>query len=149
MKTRNRTGNFFEVKVSFITLTDDGCRKRVKEQVASEAISFAEAEHIVHIQYYARVEDLIIADISRAKYSEIFFTDEPSHDKFFEVRIEFITLDEKTSKEKKSITTYLTQADSFDTARKNVTDIFNQSMLDYVIKSIKETKIIDVFELNI
>ena len=52
----------------------------------------------------------------------------------------------KTEKEKKTTVTYLVQADTLDGAKKNITEVMSTSSIDYVIQSIAETKIMDVFE---
>ena len=41
---------------------------------------------------------------------------------------------------------YLVQAENLEQARKNIIDVMNGTMIDYVIQSIAETKIVDVFE---
>ena len=60
--------------------------------------------------------------------------------------MEFITIDEKTEKEKRSAVTYLVQAGSFDKALKSVNEVMGGTMIDYVTAKIEETKIMDVFE---
>ena len=47
---------------------------------------------------------------------------------------------------KKTTVTYLVQADSLDGAKKNIMEVMDGTMIDYVIQSIAETKIMDVFE---
>ena len=60
--------------------------------------------------------------------------------------MDFITIDEKTEKEKKSTMTYLVQAANLDEAKKNIIEVMDGTMVDYDIQSIAETKIMDVFE---
>ena len=57
----------------------------------------------------------------------------------------FITIDEKTEKEKLTSSFYLVQAKSFTNAVENIQEVMKTSMLDYKIASVVETNILDVF----
>ena len=76
----------------------------------------------------------------------MFFSDSKEDDKWYKVKLAFITIDERTEKEKRSIVHYLVQARSTDTAQQAINDVMSKSMLDYEKVSISETKILDVFE---
>ena len=67
-------------------------------------------------------------------------------DKWYKAKLKFITIDEKTEKEKKTAVYYLVQAGSFEGARKNIDDVMGGTMIDYEIDTVSETKIMDVFE---
>jgi hypothetical protein len=87
-----------------------------------------------------------VINIDPAPFSEIFFSDAELADKWYKAKLEFITIDEKTEKEKRSAVTYLVQAGSFDSALKSVNEVMGGTMIDYVTAKIEETKIMDVFE---
>ena len=53
---------------------------------------------------------------------------------------------EKTDKEKRSTVTYLVNAGSFNGAVKNIEEVMGGTMIDYVIASVSETAIMDVYE---
>ena len=76
----------------------------------------------------------------------MFFSDDTQDDKWYKVKLTFITIDEKTEKEKHSIVHYLVQARSTGTAQQAINDVMSKSMIDYETVSISETKILDVFE---
>ena len=67
-------------------------------------------------------------------------------DKWYKAKLQFITIDEKTEKEKRSTVNYLCQAGSFNGAVKNIEEVMGGTMIDYVIASMAETTIMDVFE---
>ena len=81
-----------------------------------------------------------------ASYVEIFFSDSESEDKWYKAKRQFITIDEKKEKEKRSNVYYLVQAASIPGAVKHVDEVMGSTMIDYVIASIVETQIMDVFE---
>lgn len=65
---------------------------------------------------------------------------------WYKSKVQFITIDEKTEKEKKSNVYYLVEATSLANARSNIDEVFKGSMIDYKIAGINETNIEDVFE---
>ena len=91
------------------------------------------------------VNDLDVDDIKKASYREIFFSDDYA-DKWYKAKLQFITIDENTQKEKRSAVNYLVQAESFDAAKRNIDEVMGGTMIDYVIASMSETTTMDVFE---
>lgn len=145
MRTKN--SEWYEVKFQHEQTQEDGTQKKVTELYTVDALSFTEAESKIteEMKLYVSGETFIKA-ITRAPYKEIFFDERESADKYYKARLDFITIDEKTEKEKKSTVTYLVQAASLDEAKKNINEVMGTTMVDYDIQSIAETKIIDVFE---
>ncbi len=145
MRTRN--SEWYEVKYQHEQTQEDGTQKKVTELYTVDALSFTEAESKIteEMKLYVSGETFIKA-ITRAPYKEIFFDEMESADKYYKAKLDFITIDEKTEKEKKSTVTYLVQAASLDEAKKNINEVMGKTMIDYDIQSIAETKIIDVFE---
>lgn len=145
MRTRN--SEWYEVKFQHEQTQEDGTQKKVTELYTVDALSFTEAESKIteEMKLYVSGETFIKA-ITRAPYKEIFFNEIESADKYYKAKLDFITIDEKTEKEKKSTVTYLVQAASLDEAKKNINEVMGTTMIDYDIQSIAETKIIDVFE---
>ena len=145
MRTRN--SEWYEVKYQHELTQEDGTQKKITELYTVDALSFTEAESKIteEMKLYVSGETFIKA-ITRAPYKEIFFDERESADKYYKAKLDFITIDEKTEKEKKSTVTYLVQAASLDEAKKNINEVMGTTMIDYDIQSIAETKIIDVFE---
>ena len=145
MRTRN--SEWYEVKYQHEQTQEDGTQKKITELYTVDALSFTEAESNIteERKLYVSGETFIKA-ITRAPYKEIFFDERESADKYYKAKLDFITIDEKTEKEKKSTVTYLVQAASLDEAKKNINEVMGTTMIDYDIQSIAETKIIDVFE---
>ena len=146
---RNRTSTWFETRVRYDKTIEDGRDKMVTEQYVVEALSFSEAEKriVEEMSHYVSGEFGVKA-IKLAAYSETFFSDIDTDDKWFKAKLAFITLDEKTGKEKRSPVTYLVQAASLDKARAYVKEVMEKTLSDYDVISISETHFIDVFEHN-
>lgn len=146
---RNRTSTWFETRVRYDKTMEDGRNKKITEQYVVEALSFSEAEKRItqEMSHYVSGEFGVKA-IKLAAYSETFFSDIDTDDKWFKAKIAFITLDEKTDKEKRTPVTYLVQAASLDKARAYVKEVMEKTLIDYDVISISETHFIDVFEHN-
>lgn len=139
------TANWKECVVSHEKLTDDGLMKKVKEAYVVDGVSFGDAEaKIVKAMEEYGAENMEVLNITPTQYKEIFFSDKDDADKWFKVRLSFITIDERTEREKKTPVFYLVQAGSFGAAKKSIDDIMGGTMIDYSIAKIEETKIIDV-----
>lgn len=150
---RSKSSTYFEVKIRYDKVMEDGASKTVTEQYVVEATSgtFTEAEAniIKDLQpYFSKATDYEILAITKATYKEIFFSDLDSDDMWFKVKLNFVTLDEKSLKEKKTKVTYLVQAHNNDLAVKHVKEVVDGSTIDYEIPDINETKIMDVYEHN-
>lgn len=146
---RNRTSIWFETRIRYDKTMEDGRNKKVTEQYVVEALSFSEAERRIteEMSHYVSGEFGVKA-IKLAAYSETFFSDIDTDDKWFKAKLAFITLDEKTDKKKRTPVTYLVQAASLDKARAYVKEVMEKTLIDYDVISISETHFIDVFEHN-
>ena len=144
---RSKTTSWFETKVHYDKTMEDGQNKKVTEAYTVEALSFSEAESAITEEMSLYISgEFDVKAITPAAYGEIFFSDADSDDKWFKARLAFITIDEKTEKEKRSTITYLVQAHSVNGAVKHVDEVMGKTMIDYDIVSIADTKIMDVFE---
>lgn len=121
--------------------------KKVTEQYVVDALSFTEAEAAITEEMKSYISgDYRITDIKMSAYHEIFFSDMDKDDKWYKAKLQFITIDEKTEKEKRSSVFYLVQAGSLTKAVGYIDEMMGKTMIDYVISSVAETQIMDVYE---
>ena len=146
---RSRTANWFECKVRYEKVTEDGTQKKVTEQYTVDALSFSEAEQRITEEMSAYISgEFEITDVKKAPYKEVFFRDNELEDRWYKAKLMFITIDEHTKKEKRSAVTYLVQAGTPDGALKNINEVMDGTMVDYEKSNISETKLMDVFEYS-
>lgn len=146
---RSRTTTWFECKIRYDKTMEDGMQKKVTEAYTVDALSFTEAESSIIEEMSSYISgEFEVRDIKKAPYTEVFFSDAPAADRWFKTKLQFITIDEKTEKEKRSSVTYLVHADTLQQAIKNIDEVMGGTMIDYVIANIAETQIMDVFEHN-
>ncbi|GHT29606.1 hypothetical protein AGMMS49574_06830 [Bacteroidia bacterium] len=140
--------NWFECKVSYEKILENGIQKKVSEPYLVDALSFTEAEAriIEEIRPFITGE-FTIADIKRARLSEIFFNE--NGDRYYRVKIYFITLDEKSGAEKKTAASMLVQASTLKDALTELENGMKGTMADYTVASITETLLMDVFPYTV
>ncbi len=144
---RSRTAIWFECKISYEKTGEDGLQKKVSESYTVDALSFTEAEKRIMEEMSSYISgEFTIKDIKIAPYKEIFFSDDSSADRWYKAKLQFITIDEKTEKEKKSSVNYLVHAATLKGAVNNIEEVMSGSMIDYVIATVAETTLMDVFE---
>lgn len=140
--------NWFECKVSYEKMMENGMQKKVTEPYLVDALSFTEAEAriIKEIRPYITGE-FTVATVGRKKISELFFNE--NGDKFYRIKVYFITLDEKSGNEKKTAATMLAQASTLKEAIEVLEEGMKSTLSDYTIASVSETKIMDVFPFEV
>lgn len=144
---RTISGIFFEGKVRLEKVTEDGMMAKFNELYAVNAMSFSETESKLngYVSQYVQGEFEVLTEV-RAKYREIFFSESEEETLFYKVKVDFITLDEHSGKERHSKVDYLVQASSIESAKKNVDEVMGDSVSDYRILSVVETAIADYIE---
>ena len=180
---RSKKAQWFECKIKYEKVMEDGLQKQVVEQYAVDALSFAEAEQRITEEMSAYISgEFEVADVKKAAYKEVFFMQDGekilSHEteklsramskgreaameqynkptdwnpnnadtRWYKAKLQFITIDEKTEKEKRTNVTYLVQACSLHNALDNIDTVMKGTMIDYVQANVGETAIMDVFE---
>ena len=142
----SRVSKFYEVKIQYQKMQEDGKEKKVTEQYVVEALSFAEAEARIIEEMSAYIADSIDVVAEKiAPYNEIFLSDKSDDDKWFISKVAFITIDERTAKEKKTSQRFLVQADTSQTALEYTKKLLDSSMTEFSIDAVKDTPTIDVF----
>ncbi|MDR2622795.1 MAG: DUF4494 domain-containing protein [Dysgonamonadaceae bacterium] len=139
--------NWFECRVSYEKTMENGVLKKVTEPYLVDALSFTEAEAriIEEIKPYISGE-FTIADIKRARINELFFNE--LGDRYYRIKVYFISLDEKSGAEKKTAVQMLAQASDLKEAIAVLEEGMKGSMADYTIASVVETMIMDVFPFS-
>ena len=139
---------WFECKVRYERMNENGVVKKVNEPYLVDALTFTEAEARIIEKITPYISgDFSISAVKKTKISEIFFDD--SADRYYMVKMNIITLDEKSGAEKKSSSFTLVQASDFPGALKKFEENMKGTISDYEIASIAETPIMDVFPIEL
>lgn len=138
---------WFECRVRYEKLLENGMNKKVTEPYLVDALSFTEAEARIIEEMTPFIDgEFTVRDIKRANYNEIFFNECEGAETWYKGRMAYVTLDEKLGKEKLTYQNVLISATDIRQAIKRLDERMKGSMVDYVIVLMQETSIIDVFE---
>ncbi|WP_459190477.1 DUF4494 domain-containing protein [Parabacteroides sp. APC149_11_2_Y6] len=134
----------FEVSIKYEKVLESGKRNRVCEKYIVDALSYTECEAriIEEIKPFITGEFTVSA-VGRKKISEIFFNE--NGDRFYLIKVYFITLDEKSGSEKKTTVRMIAQASNLKEAISVLEDGMKGTMADYTIASVSETQIMDIY----
>ena len=141
-----KTSQWFECKVRYDQTQRTGLPKKVTEQYVVEALTYTDAEAAIIKEiapYFSG--DFEIAGIKPAAYRDVCFSEDAQADRWYKVKVVFITLNEKSGKEKRTPYPFLVQAQSLDAAVQNVTAAMKGTLGDYEKAFVTETKILDVW----
>ena len=135
---------WIEVKVRYEKTAENGKTVKVTEPYLVDALSCTEAEARLIEEITPQTSEFNVLAVNKTKISEIFR--DARGDRYYKVKVNFISIDEKTHGEKRTATFILVQASSFESALRNFKDGMNGTLADYEIESIVETKIMDVYD---
>lgn len=137
--------NYFITAVRFEKELENGLVKKVTERYLVEALSFTEAESrtIEEMRPYISGEFSVTA-VKTSKFSELFLAEEVVANIFYKVKIQFITLDERTGNEKKTSAEMLVEAADLRDAIRRFDEGMKGTMADYQIVSVAEMPIVGI-----
>lgn len=135
---------FFEVAVRYDKTMETGAIKSVTEPYIVDALSFTEAEArtIGFMQPYISGEFKVVKE-KITNISEVVPCDDPAADRWYKVKHNIITVNEKTGKEKRTPQYLLFQARSNDDARDRYVAYVKDWMADVELDTVAETKYMD------
>lgn len=137
---------WFQCTIKYEKTLENGLVKKVSEPYLVDAISFTEAEKRIIEEIKPFMTGIFeVADIKRAHYAELFESADESADRFFKAKLQFITLDEKSGKEKKTSQNILVQAADLRDSIQRLDEGMKTSTIDYTIASVQETPIMDIY----
>ena len=132
--------NYFECKVTFFKTLENGKEKKVTECYIVNAVSFTEAEAKITAEF-GTLPNFKVKSIRQYKVAEIVNKTNLDDSRYFKCKLNFISLDEKSGNEKKTAVYMLVNAENLDKAKTMLVEHMKNTMADYVIEKIEETKI--------
>ena len=135
---------WFECKVKYVKIDDDGRERKVSEVYLVDAVTFTDAETriIKQLQTMGRGE-FVVDNIKKSNIVEIF----PHEDGewWYKAKIAIVTIDENAGKEKKINNYFLVAADDIKQALQRLEDGLSYILVPYQTTSLAVCNIVDVF----
>lgn len=140
------TANWFEAKIKYIKVGEDGRERKVSEMFLLDAMSYTEAEsRIMHEMKSIIKGDYVISSLKKSNITELVPSDHEMDDRWYKAKIAIIDADEVSGKEKTSFQYYLVAAANTNCALENLETALATFVVPYEIVSISDTLFVDVF----
>lgn len=131
--------NFIAV-VKYDKMQENGAVKRVSEQYLCDSLTCTEAEAIVTENLKPYISgDFFTTSVKTSKITEVMGDKECG--RFWLAKVSFITLDEKTAAEKRTISQILVGATDFTNAIEEFNEGMKGTLADFEVVSLAETPI--------
>lgn len=138
--------SYFETKVKMEEIQRTGAIKEVTNTYLFDALSFADAEGRAEEELSDQSSGLfLVASVRKRNFTEAIVSVNTIDDKFYEVRLAFITIND-AGIEKKTNSTMLVQSFSLQNAVEKVQEHMKGSIADYELISIKQTPILEFYK---
>ncbi len=140
---------YFQTSVRYDKMHENGQVKKVTEKYLFDALTFTEAEARTIDERAPYISgEFTIPTAKKTKIAEIFGLGQ-DHEQWWLAKVAFITLDEKTGIEKRTITQILIGAADFHTALAAFEAGMKGNMADYELIALSLTDILEVYPFKI
>lgn len=140
------TANWFEAKVKYIRVGEDGRERRVNEAYLLDAMSYTEAESRITKEMESVIKgDYYISSLKKSNITEIVPSGDETDDRWYKAKIAIIDADEVSGKEKRSFQYYLVAAADTSKALENLEKSLATFVVPYEVVNIGDTAFMDVF----
>lgn len=135
---------YFETAVKHTVTLGDGISKKVTDSYLVDAMSFTEAEARTAEFVSCYYEDYSIIREKISTFSEVLAPNNYDNGIYYNAKVSYIILDEKSGKEKKLSQRLCVYADTPNEAIDIIEASLKNSMTEYVIEELKSTNITDI-----
>lgn len=141
---------WFQCTVKYEKTAEDGGLKKVSEPYLVSADNFSQVEKRIINELAPYISGAYeVSDIRRARFAEVYESTKDEDDKFYKLKLSFISIDDTGTKEKRISQQILVQADTLKNAIKYLEEQMKGTVLDYDILSVTETAIIDIYHYQV
>ena len=140
------TANWFEAKVKYMKVNEDGRVKKVNEAYLLDAMTYTEADsRIMHEMESVISGDYYISSLKKSNITELVPSEDENDDRWYKAKVNIIDADEVSGKEKSTGQYYLVAASNINKALENLEKSLASFVVPYEIASLTDTQFMDVF----
>lgn len=135
---------YFIVTAKYDKMQENGTVKRVSEKYLCDALSIVEADAVVTENLKSFISgDFFTSKVENSPIAEVM--GDKACGRFWLCKVAFITIDERTGTEKRSVSQILVGAPDFTNAVEEFNEGMKGTMADFEIESISVTAIKDFY----
>lgn len=140
--------SYFIATCKYEKMQENGAVKRVSEKYLCDALSIVEADAVVTENLKPYISgDFFTSKVENSPIAEVMGDKEA--DKFYLAKVAFITIDERTAKEKKTVSQWLIGGTDFNDAYTTMKEEIGKCMADIEIQSLSETAIREFYPVKV
>jgi hypothetical protein len=140
------TANWFEVKVKYTKVDEDGRQRKVSKLYLLDAVSFTEAESRIIEELREIIQgDFYIEAIKKSNITELVESKDGNDDKWFKAKVAIIDADSISGKEKRSNQYFLVAGSDVDKSLENLQKALSTYVVPFEIVQVGDSNIMDVF----
>lgn len=132
---------YYQTTARVDRIMENGEQKKIGEKYLVDALTCFEAIELITAELHSTTNgEFEITEVKKTAISETFGNLEA--EKSFIAKVNFITVDERTAKEKRTTFQWFIGADNYDIAKAVLTDEIKKSMADIEIAGLVESPIL-------
>ncbi len=140
------TANWFEVKVKYTKVDENGRQRKVSELYLLDAVSFTEAESRIIEELREIIQgDFYIEAIKKSNITELVESKDGNDDKWFKAKVAIIDADSISGRENKTNWYHLVAGENVDKALENLKKSLSTYVVPFEIVQVGDSNIMDVF----
>ena len=140
------TANWFEVKVKYTKVDEDGRQRKVSELYLLDAVSFTEAESRIIEELREIIQgDFYIEAIKKSNITELVESKDGNDDKWFKAKVAIIDADSISGREKRSNQYFLVAGSDVDKSLENLQKALSTYVISTDVVQIGDSNIMDMF----
>lgn len=140
------TANWFEAKIAYMKVGEDGREKKVTESYLLDTLSYTEAEARVIKEMESVISgDYYIKALKKSNITELVESEDENDNRWYKAKVNIVDADEASGQEKVSSTYYLVAAANIERALENIKKALSTFVVPCSIYSITDTDFMDVF----
>lgn len=138
--------NWFEGKVKFIRIGEDGRERKVAEVYLLDAMSYTEAEsRIIREMEGITSGEFWITGLKKSNVTEVVESTDVNDDRWYKAKVAIVDADEVSGREKRSFLYYLVAASDASRALENLNKALETFLVPWEVVSVSDSQVSDVF----
>ena len=138
--------NWFEGKVKYIRIGEDGRERKVAEVYLLDAMSYTEAEsRIIREMEGITSGEFWITGLKKSNVTEVVYTTDVNDDRWYKAKVAIVDADEVSGREKRSFLYYLVAASDASRALENLNKALETFVVPWEVVGVSDTQVADVF----
>jgi hypothetical protein len=134
---------WFSCKIKYQKQEESGKVTNMSEQFLVDAMSFTEAEARLYFELGSTIREFTLTNISKMTLHDLFHYEDSEI--WFKCKVVYVSVDEKSGKEKKVTNTMLVSANNAKQAYDRVEESLSTMLVPFEITDVNQTAIVEIF----